>query len=114
MHAGTEWIVDASGCDPAALRDLGRVQALLERVLHELDLRTVGEPRWHAFEGEGGVTGMYLLAESHLTVHTYPEWGLATFNLYCCRPRDPWPWEAELGGALGASSVSVRAVPRGA
>lgn len=114
MHAGTEWIVDASGCDPAALRDLARVRALLERVLRELDLRTVGEPRWHAFEGEGGVTGMYLLAESHLTAHTYPEWGLATFNLYCCRPRAPWAWEQAVRSELGAAWVSVRTVSRGA
>ncbi len=114
MFVGTECLVDASGCDPTALRDLARVRALLDRVVRELDLHPVGDPIWHAFDGEGGVTGMYLLSESHLTAHTYPEWGVATFNLYCCRPRDAWPWDEVLRAALGATAVSVRAVSRGA
>jgi S-adenosylmethionine decarboxylase len=114
MLVGTEWIIDASGCDPAALRDVARLRALLDGVVAGLGLRVLGEPRWHAFEGEGGVTGMYLLAESHLTVHTYPEWAVATLNLYCCRARDPWDWDASLRAALGATAVVVRAVRRGA
>ena len=59
------------------------------------------------------MTGLYLLAESHLACHTYPEHGLATFNLYCCRPRPDWPWAARLGDALGASDVRVRVIERG-
>ena len=114
MFVGTECIVDASGCDPGPLRDLVGLQGMLDRVVRELDLHPVGAPLWHAFEGAGGVTGMYLLSESHLTAHTYPEWGVATFNLYCCRPRAAWPWEQELRAALGAAAVSVRTVSRGA
>lgn len=114
MSLGHEFIVDAFGCDPAPLRDLAQMQRLLARVIEELDLRPVGEGRWHAFPGEGGVTGMYLLAESHLCCHTYPERGAATFNLYCCRPRPPWPWSARLAEAVGAREVTVREVLRGA
>lgn len=114
MSLGHEWIVDARECDPAALRDLTRMRALLERVIAELDLRPVGEGRWHVFPGEAGVTGMYLLAESHLCCHTYPERGAATFNLYCCRVRAPWPWTDRLAESLGARAVHVRELPRGA
>lgn len=113
MNVGTEWLIDAHGCRADALRDLGVVRALLERILARLELRVVGEGAWHKFGGEGGVTGMYLLTESHLTCHTYPEHGLATLNLYTCRPRPDFPWEAELAGALGASRVVVRSVRRG-
>src|SRR5262245_12823152 len=94
--AGVEWVVDAFGCDPDRLR------GLCEEVLARLDLRPVGPPLWHAFPGPGGVTGLYLLAESHLAVHTFPEHGLATLNLYCCRPRPPWPWADRLRDALAA------------
>jgi S-adenosylmethionine decarboxylase len=79
----------------------------------ELDLRAAGEAVWHVFPGEGGVTGLLLLSESHLTCHTFPEHGYAGFNLYCCRPRTAWPWEPRLREFLGATSVSVLRVARG-
>jgi S-adenosylmethionine decarboxylase len=111
--AGLEWLIDAHGCRPEALRDLPTLQGLCDRVVRELELRVVGEPLWHRFPGPGGVTGIFLLTESHLTVHTFPEGGLATFNLYCCRPRRPWPWRERLAEALGAIDVSVRELSRG-
>ena len=113
MPVGTEWLVDAHGCRADALRDLALVRSLLEKVLVRLELRVVGEGQWHEFGGEGGVTGIYLLTESHLSVHTYPEHGLATLNLYCCRPRPEFPWSEELAQVLGASKVSVRTIDRG-
>ena len=68
---------------------------------------------WHKFDGEGGVTGLIALTESHLACHTYPEYGTATFNLYCCRTRPEWNWEAELKTALGATEVNVQKIERG-
>lgn len=112
-QVGMEWLVDAHGCRAEALRDLATVRALLEKVLLRLELRVVGESQWHAFPGAGGVTGLYLLTESHLSIHTYPEHGLATLNLYCCRPKSEFPWEEELARALGAERVVVRSVQRG-
>jgi S-adenosylmethionine decarboxylase len=112
MNVGQEWIVDATGCAPDALRDLSRLRALLERVIADLSLKPVGEPMWHKFPGEGGVTGLVLLSESHLACHTYPEFGVATFNLYCCRERPDWSWRNELCAELGASEVHVRTVRR--
>ena len=113
MTVGTEWLVDAHGCRAETLRDVGAVRALLENVLLRLELKVVGEGAWHAFGGEGGVTGVYLLTESHLAVHTYPEHGTATLNLYCCRPRPEFPWQEEIASALGASRVVVRVMERG-
>ncbi|MBI2389653.1 MAG: S-adenosylmethionine decarboxylase [Deltaproteobacteria bacterium] len=112
--AGREWIVDATGATPDALRDLARVQGIVALLISELRLSPVGEPHWHVFPGEAGVTGLVLLAESHVAVHTFPELGLATFNLYCCRPRAPWPWEDRLSQLLGATRVTVREFERGA
>ena len=110
---GTEWVVDAFGCDPGRLRTLGVLRTLCDRALAELELHPVGPGLWHPFPEPGGVTGLYLLTESHLACHTYPEHGLATFNLYCCRPRPQWEWEQHLGQHLGATHVTVRTIPRG-
>jgi S-adenosylmethionine decarboxylase len=110
---GTEWIVEAFGCDPGRLADPEALRALFDRAVSELSLRPVEPALWHVFPGEpGGVTGLLLLAESHLTVHTFPESGFAALNLYCCRPRDAWPFEDRLRELLNAERVSVRELRR--
>jgi S-adenosylmethionine decarboxylase len=114
ISTGAEWLVDAHGCDPARLRSTAALAGVFERVVAELGLHAPGEAQWRAFPGEGGVTGLLLLTESHLACHTFPERGFAAFNLYCCRPREPWPWRERLAEALGATRVEVRYVERGA
>ena len=110
---GKEWIVDASGCDAARLRDVSCLRAFLETSLSALSLRPVAPPLWHVFPGEAGVTGMVLLAESHLTLHTFPEHGTLALNLYCCRERDPFDWTRALADSVGAERVLVRVLERG-
>ncbi|HEY0080597.1 MAG TPA: adenosylmethionine decarboxylase [Pyrinomonadaceae bacterium] len=111
LMAGTEWIVDATGCDPVALCDAELLRGLFERIVEDLGLHVV-DARWHQFPEPGGITGFALLSESHLACHTYPEFGLATINLYCCRERAAWDWEGQLAASLGARSVAVRVVER--
>ena len=111
--AGREWIIDASGCLSGQLRSLEAVRSVCERAVRELELQVVGQPQWRQFPEPGGVTGLYLLSESHLACHTWPELGLATFNLFSCRRRGDWPWEARLCEMLGAEAVSVRVAERG-
>ena len=113
MNLGTEWLVDAEGCSAERLRDIETLRRVCEAVVSNLGLRVVGEPMWHQFPQAGGVTGLYLLTESHLACHTFPETRIATFNLYCCRPRPPFAWEQALQELLGASRVKMRIVARG-
>jgi|SRR5580704_17405020 S-adenosylmethionine decarboxylase len=119
FQTGTEWLVDAAGCDPRLLADLAQLQRTCDAIVAGLKLRVIGEPQWHHFPtcrasaAPGGVTGLYLLAESHLTCHTFPEEGKAAFNLYCCRARQAWDWSSFLRERLGATHVVVRTVVRG-
>ena len=112
MTLGTEWLIDASGCDPTALADINRLQTIFDRIISDLDLHVLGEISWHKFSSPGGVTGIAMLSESHLACHTYPEFRAATFNLYCCRDRAIWSWEQMLKEMLGASQVTVRTFER--
>jgi S-adenosylmethionine decarboxylase len=113
VYSGTEWVVDAHGCDPAALRSPDVLGAIFARLVREVGLQPAGEPIWKVFPEPGGVTGLLLLAESHLACHTFPETGFAAFNLYCCRNRETWPWAARLQEAVGATRVEVRTLVRG-
>lgn len=110
--AGREWIVEAHGCDPSALADVGALETLFARMIGELALHPVAPAVWHRFPGAGGVTGLQALAESHLACHTFPEHGTICLNLFCCRPRPVWDFDGGLAELLGATSVRVRTVER--
>lgn len=110
--SGLEWIVEAHGCNPAALADQGRLEELFRALVRELDLHPLEKASWHQFPGSGGITGVSLLSESHLACHTFPEYGSLCLNIFCCRPRRRADFEALLKKELGAARVFVRQVER--
>jgi len=110
--SGREWLVEAHGCRPSALADPATLRELFARMVAELGLHPVAEPQWHQFPGPGGITGLCLLAESHLSVHTFPEHGSLCLDLFCCRPRPEWDYASRLGELFGATGVVVRSVER--
>ena len=109
---GVEWIVEAFGCDARRLADLQALASLVREMVSALHLSAVAEPQWHRFPHPGGVTGLLLLAESHLALHTFPEHGSLCLNLFCCRPRPEWDFAGGLAHAVGATRVAVRRVER--
>jgi S-adenosylmethionine decarboxylase len=110
--SGLEWIVEAHGCDRAALADLGRMEDLFHKLIQNLDLHPLGKSNWHQFPNTGGITGVTLLSESHLACHTFPEYGSLCLNLFCCRPRPVTDFEGLLARDFGAVRVCVRQVER--
>ena len=113
MIVGTEWLIEADGCEAEKLRDIEILREIFARIIADLNLKTVGEGIWHQFPGEKGVTGLVALTESHLACHTYPEHNFATFNLYCCQTRPEWNWEVNLRNMLGAKSFNIQKIERG-
>ena len=113
MIVGTEWLIEAFECDAEKLRSVETLRAVFTLIMEDLGLKTVGEPHWHKFAGEGGVTDLTMLTESHLACHTYPEHSTATFNLYCCKTRPEWNWEEKLSEMLKAETVNIQKIERG-
>ena len=113
MIVGTEWLIEAENCGAENLRDLETLQTVFAKIIADLSLKTIGEINWHKFDGEGGITGLAMLTESHLACHTYPEYETATFNLYCCRSRPEWDWAENLKVLLDADFVKVTKIERG-
>ena len=109
---GVEWIVEAHGCDPAALANQERLERLFASIVAAMDLHTLGKASWHQFPNTGGITGVSLLTESHLACHTFPEFGSACLNVFCCRPRPAADLEPLLQRELNATRVTIRQVER--
>ena len=87
MH-GLHLMADLRGCpaDPAthaAMTDPAALRSLCMQAVAAAGLQAVGE-LFHRFPPPGGVTGVVLLAESHLAVHTWPELGAVTLDVYVC------------------------------
>ena len=82
---GLHLTADLTGCPAAApaFTDPAALRSLCLRAVAEAGLRPVGE-LFHRFDGGGGVTGVVLLAESHLAVHTWPELAAVTLDVYVC------------------------------
>lgn len=110
---GTEWLIDAKGCNSAALTNKRRLSQLLRAVIKSMGLHVVGVTHWHRFPKTGGLTGFIILKESHISCHTYPESGRAAFNIYVCRSRRPFPWRQALRDLFDAQTTRVRRLVRG-
>ena len=68
------------GAPAARLRDAVGSQQFFAALVARLGLTSVGEA-YHTFVG-GGFTAVLALTESHLSIHTWPEHGLATFDVF--------------------------------
>ena len=109
---GQEWIIDARGCSPSALRDERCLRGLFDRLIAELQLTPVAAPVWHRFPAPGGLTGVVVLAESHLACHTFPEHGSICLNVFCCRARPDFDAAGLLADVLGATDTEIRRLER--
>jgi spermidine synthase/S-adenosylmethionine decarboxylase len=70
-------------CAPALLLDPAHLEALCADACQRHGLTVVGR-LFHAFGDGAGVTGTVVLAESHLAIHTWPEIGAVTLDVYVC------------------------------
>jgi len=107
---GTEWVVDAAGCDSAALRDAATLEALFAAILEAARLTPVAPATWHQFPHTGGLTGVQVLAESHLACHTFPEHASLCLNVFCCLARPDWDLEGLVRRSVGAREIRVRRI----
>lgn len=73
-------IISTFEADEHALTEMMSCQRFFNRAIREFDLSKVGES-YHQFDN-GGFTATVCLTESHLSIHTWPEYGIATFDIF--------------------------------
>ncbi len=109
---GRHLLLELYACDRDRLDDLTR----LERALKEAARRsgaTIVETVFHRFMPHG-VSGVVVVAESHLAIHTWPEYGYAAVDFFTCGADiDYWRARDFLQEALVAESCEVKELLRG-
>ncbi len=107
---GTHLLVDLYGAQHLA--DAERIERAMRTCAAAIGA-TVLEVTLHRFGGEGGVTGVMLLAESHLSIHTWPESGFAAIDVFVCGALDPAAAVPVIKAQFAPERVRVRSVARG-
>jgi S-adenosylmethionine decarboxylase len=85
-YAGTHLIIDLRGA--AKLDDLGHIEAALRGAV-EASGATLLHVHLHHFTPNGGVSGVAVLAESHISIHTWPERSYAALDVFMCGDARP-------------------------
>ncbi|QXV56690.1 adenosylmethionine decarboxylase [Amycolatopsis sp. TNS106] len=110
--AGRHVLAEFEGIEPSLLDDAVLLKKTLAEAVTEAGA-TVCEVVSHSFAPQG-VTVLALLAESHASVHTYPEIGSVFVDVFTCGDRaDPERAVTLLAKMLGAGTVRMSTVDRG-
>lgn len=110
--AGIHLLADLAGVDPALLADPPAIEALLREAALAAGAHILFG-HFHAFGPGMGVTGVLLLAESHISIHTWPEHGFAAADIFMCGAARPQRAMEIIEAALRPASAGVRTVERG-
>ena len=111
--AGQHLLADLSGIEAARLSDCAMLEHLLCQAAQAAGAHVLFS-HFHGFGTGQGVTGVVLLAESHITIHTWPENGYAAADIFMCGAAQPELALAVIEQALHPTSRSVRVIARSA
>jgi S-adenosylmethionine decarboxylase len=110
--AGIHLLADLAGVDAALLLDPAAIDTLLREAALAAGARIL-HSHVHSFGPGAGVTGVLLLAESHISIHTWPEHGFAAADIFMCGEAQPQRALAVIDAALKPASRSVQTIARG-
>ncbi len=102
--AGTHLIIDLWGA--SNLDDVEHVRHTLIRAV-DASGATMLHLHLHRFTPEGGVSGIAVLAESHISIHTWPERRYAALDVFMCGDTDPHKAIPVLTAAFSPESVQI-------
>jgi S-adenosylmethionine decarboxylase len=109
---GHHYIVEASGCDPKIISSVEKVQQILVKAA-EIAGAQVWSVSFSKFPPQG-VSGVVVISESHISTHTWPEYGYGAMDFYTCGNHvDPEKGLNYAVDAFGASTSHITEITRG-
>jgi S-adenosylmethionine decarboxylase len=111
-------VMDGYGADAHKLQDEALVHDLLDKYPAAIGMTKISEPFVYryttgAVPEDWGVSGFVLIAESHISVHTFPERGYLNVDIFSCKHFDAEKAIEELKGRFGITSVKTQVLDRG-
>jgi S-adenosylmethionine decarboxylase len=109
---GKHILLELKDCDRGVLDDLSFLRSTLLRAAGDCGATVLGES-FHPFSPQG-VSGVVIIAESHLSIHTWPEYGYAAVDIFTCGDSvEPEKAAVVLIEKLGAKNHSLIEIQRG-
>ncbi|MDA8064790.1 MAG: adenosylmethionine decarboxylase [Thermaerobacter sp.] len=109
---GRHVLAEVFGCQRAILNDVDKVEGIMVNAALSAGAE-IREVAFHKFSPQG-VSGMVIISESHLAVHTWPELGYAAVDVFTCGDRvDPWEACNYIVEHFGAKNVTATETKRG-
>ena len=109
---GRQILVEFYDCNQAVLNSENQIRAILLEGVRR-SRATIVSDTFHTFSPHG-VSGVIVIAESHVTIHTWPEHGYAAIDIFTCGETiDPWVIQHYLQEQFGAANVSSMELKRG-
>ena len=109
---GKDLLLELKDCNSEVLNDLVFLRGVLLAAAREAGAEVLGES-FHQFNPHG-VSGVVIIAESHLFIHTWPECGYAAVDIFTCGDSvQPEKAAQKLIKELGAKSHSILEIQRG-
>ena len=109
---GKHLLMELKNCDKEMLNDLGSIKGTMLTAANEAGATVLGES-FHRFNPHG-ISGVVILAESHLFIHTWPEFGYAAADIFTCGDSvQPEKAAKILISKLGAKNHSIVEIQRG-
>ncbi len=109
---GKHLLLELKDCNKEVLNNIGFLRDVLLAAASEAGATVLGES-FHQFNPHG-VSGVVIIAESHLFIHTWPEYGYAAVDIFTCGDSvQPEKAAQILVGKLGAKSHSMIEIQRG-
>ena len=108
---GRHLIIEFYGCDVAAIDNVSRIREGMLGAAEKVGATIVGET-FHHYSPQG-VSGTVVIAESHLSVHTWPEAGYVAVDIYTCGGLDPRKGIEHLAEVFEARTSRYQEILRG-
>lgn len=111
LPRGQHVLADLSGIDADKLASCDAIERLLRAAADAAGAHVL-HSHFHGFGPGQGVTGVALLAESHISIHTWPEHGYAAADIFMCGDARPELALQVLRSALAPEAIRVQTIER--